>query len=106
MNKPLAMGSEMFGEMPNFDNMDESMESLKNRQVSAVLIISFRVFNSMMTILDSATTGKLKKCGAAAIAPLLLHRHLATNLILPIPAAFHLAGYLPDAEGSDSQCKS
>ena len=83
MNRPLAMGSEMFGEMPNCDNMDESMESLKNRQVSAVLIISLPFVFSMMTILDSAT-GKLKKCGMAAIAPLLLHRHLATNLILPI----------------------
>ena len=30
MHKPpsLAMASEMFGEMPNFDNMDKSMESL------------------------------------------------------------------------------
>ena len=76
MNKPLAMGSEMFGEMPNFDNMDESMESLKNRQVSTVLIISLPFGFSMLTILDSAT-------GKFEIAPLLLHRHLATNLILP-----------------------
>ena len=81
MNKPLAMGSEKFGEMLNFDNLDESSGSLKNKQVSAVLI-SLPFGSSMMTILDSAT-GRLKKCGAAAIAPLLLHRRLAINLILP-----------------------
>ena len=56
----------MFGEIPKDADGEGSSMSLKNRQVNVAL--SFGIGLSMLTIVNIAV-GRLRKCGAAAIAP-------------------------------------
>jgi len=67
MSKLLAIGSEMFEEIPkDADGKEEGSGFLKNRQVNAALTFGL---STVLTIINIAA-GKSRKCGATAIAPL------------------------------------